>query len=138
MPLTRDRVRHGHQGRVQSGRDTPNDAVADQTSETEREEVAHERRTSELAQCHDRAHAPSDESNFARSFLPRSQCLGLSGLRNLRGSGRCNRWGSWARGWWKDIAILQDDSATNHLILKVDREPAVTRANREQELRHVV
>ena len=48
--LTRDCIGDRHERRVQRRCNTPNDTVANKTGKTEREEVAHERRSGQLAE----------------------------------------------------------------------------------------
>lgn len=121
---------------MQRRRDAPNDPIPNQTRQPEREEVAHERGTRELAERDGGPHTGRNRRDVALRLLPRrdGSLLGLLRGRRRRDDrrrrhrARCRR---------EAHAVVQHDGPADDLVLQVDRVLAVA-ADREQELGDVV
>jgi hypothetical protein len=118
LDLTGNCISNRHQGRMQCRCDTPNDSVAYETSQTKREEIAHESSMSQFSKCNHGSHSSRHSCHLSSGLLPRRERHGLYFLLDYRW---CWRWRGHCTGWrFQDVSIVNDERSAHNFIVEIE------------------
>lgn len=112
---------------------TPNDTIADERSQSKREEVRHQSRASELSERNDASHPRGNGGNLPTGLLPWSKSLGRLFFRSFGGSRRRSSWGRDSqRSRWENFPLVHYNRPSDDLILQIDNKAIVLRHGQEE------